>query len=152
MYSLSANYARHTPKSILLVEDSEDDYEATKHAFKKADFHTPMHWCKSGQEALAFLNQRNESKHENPSLILLDLNMPGLDGRKILKIIKEDSALKQIPVIILTTSNAESDVTACYQMGANTYVQKPVNFDGLIEAVKTIKAYWCEIALLPKNH
>ena len=133
---------------ILLVEDSEDDYEATIRAFKKANLHNPVTWCKSGQEALDTL----KSNAEHPGLILLDLNMPGLDGRKTLQLIKDDHNLKRIPVIILTTSSDERDVDACYQIGANTYVQKPVSFDGLIEAIKRLKEYWFEIALLPKEN
>ena len=132
---------------ILLVEDSEDDYEATIRAFKKANLHNPVTWCKSGREAL----DRLKSNPDRPGLILLDLNMPGLDGRKTLQLIKENTALRQIPVIILTTSSDERDVEACYQMGANTYVQKPVSFDGLIEAIRRLKEYWFEIALLPKD-
>ncbi len=139
----------HESQFILLVEDSEDDYEATLRAFKKANLHNPVTWCKSGQEALDFLQRA--SQVERPGLILLDLNMPGLDGRKTLQFIKGDSRTKRIPVIILTTSADERDVEACYQMGANTYVQKPVSFDGLIEAIKRLKEYWFEIALLPKD-
>jgi two-component system response regulator len=77
--------------------------------------------------------------------------MPGMDGRKTLDTIKKDSTLKQIPVIVLTTSADERDVLACYQMGANTYVQKPVSFEALIEAIRRLKEYWFEIALLPKD-
>jgi len=142
-------------QSILMVEDSEDDYEATVRAFKKASLHNPIVWCRSGRDALDLLKQ--EGAHKNarngsqPGLILLDLNMPGLDGRKTLQLIKDDGKLKRIPVIILTTSSDERDIQDCYQMGANTYVQKPVSFDGLIEAIKRLKAYWFEIALLPKD-
>ena len=77
--------------------------------------------------------------------------MPGLDGRKTLEIIKRTPELKRIPVVILTTSDDERDVSACYEMGANTYIQKPVDFDGLIAAIKQLKEYWFEIALLPKD-
>jgi len=142
-------------QSILMVEDSEDDYEATTRAFKKVSLHNPIVWCRSGRDAMDYLKQ--EGAHKNggngsqPGLILLDLNMPGLDGRKTLRLIKEDGRLKQIPVIILTTSSDERDIQDCYQMGANTYVQKPVSFEGLIEAIKRLKAYWFEIALLPKE-
>jgi len=139
---------------ILMVEDSEDDYEAAMRAFKKASLHNPVSWCRSGEEALDFLKHEggyNTSTAERPGLILLDLNMPGLDGRKTLKLIKENAHLKGIPVIILTTSADERDIETCYQMGANTYVQKPVSFDGLIDAIKRIKEYWFEIALLPKD-
>jgi two-component system response regulator len=142
-------------QSILLVEDNPDDYEATCRAFKKANLRNPIDWCKSGRLALELL--RRESGHGSkitgslPGLILLDLNMPGMDGRKTLDAIKKDDALKQIPVIILTTSADERDVLACYQMGANTYVQKPVSFDALLEAIKSLKEYWFEIAILPKD-
>jgi len=141
-------------QSILMVEDSEDDYEATMRAFKKVSPHNPVVWCRSGRDALDLLKREGVHRNANgshPGLILLDLNMPGLDGRKTLQLIKEDDKLKRIPVIILTTSTDERDIQDCYQMGANTYVQKPVSFDGLIEAIKRLKAYWFEIALLPKD-
>jgi two-component system response regulator len=142
-------------QSILLVEDSEDDYEATARAFKKVNLRNPVVWSRSGRDALDRLKglgaYRDAHNGAHPGLILLDLNMPGLDGRKTLQLIKQDDALKRIPVIVLTTSADERDIQNCYQMGANTYVQKPVSFDGLIEAIKRLKAYWFEIALLPKD-
>jgi two-component system, response regulator len=142
-------------QSILLVEDNQDDYEATCRAFQKANLSNPVIWSKSGRDALDILKKDGAHKdaHDGsrPGLVLLDLNMPGIDGRKTLEVIKQDDELKQIPVIILTTSADDRDVQACYQMGANTYVQKPVSFDGLIEAIKRLKAYWFEIALLPKE-
>jgi two-component system, response regulator len=142
-------------QSILLVEDNQDDYEATCRAFKKANLANHIVWCRSGRDALDFMKQvgahKDASRGSRPGLVLLDLNMPGMDGRKTLEVIKQDETLKQIPVIILTTSADERDIGACYQMGANTYVQKPVSFDGLIEAIKRLKAYWFEIALLPKE-
>jgi two-component system, response regulator len=142
-------------QSILLVEDNLDDYEATCRAFKKANLCNPIVWCKSGRDALDCLKQegayKDARKAARPGLVLLDLNMPGLDGRKTLEAIKQDVALKRIPVIILTTSADERDIEACYQTGANTYVQKPVSFEGLIEAIRRLKAYWFEIALLPKE-
>jgi two-component system response regulator len=142
-------------QSILLVEDNQDDYEATCRAFKKANLYNPIVWCKSGRDALGYLRQQGAYKDARrgprPGLVLLDLNMPGMDGRKTLEAIKQDDALKRIPVIILTTSADERDIQTCYQAGANTYVQKPVSFEGLIEAIKRLKAYWFEIALLPKE-
>jgi two-component system response regulator len=143
-----------TSQTILLVEDSDDDYEATIRAFKKANLHNPVSWCKSGREVLDYLKHEgtfSDRKGDKPGLILLDLNMPGLDGRKTLKLIKDDERFKRIPVIILTTSSDERDVEECYQMGANTYVQKPVSFEGLIAAIRRLKEYWFEIALLPKD-
>jgi two-component system response regulator len=133
---------------ILIVEDSPDDFEATKRAFTKANLRNRIHRAESGEEALSFL--RNDS-NPRPGIILLDLNMPGLDGRKTLEIIKQTRALQSIPVVILTTSNDERDVEACYKLGANTYIQKPVDFDGLIAAIRRLKEYWFEIAILPKD-
>lgn len=142
-------------QSILLVEDSEDDYEATNRAFKKVNLRNPVIWCQSGRDAIDLLKHEGKYKKtesaRQPGLILLDLNMPGLDGRKTLQLIKQDDALKRIPVIILTTSSDERDVQTCYQLGANTYVQKPVSFEGLIEAIQRLKSYWFEFALLPKE-
>jgi two-component system response regulator len=142
-------------QSILLVEDNEDDYEATCRAFKKANLHNPIVWCRSGPDALDRLKgkgaHRLGTRGSQPGLVLLDLNMPGMDGRKTLDAIKKDDTLKWIPVIILTTSADERDVLACYQMGANTYVQKPVSFEALIEAIRRLKEYWFEIAILPKD-
>ncbi|MGE4352131.1 MAG: response regulator [Bdellovibrionales bacterium] len=140
---------------ILLVEDSVDDYEATSRAFKKASLLNPLTWVQSGEEALKYL--RHEGKYaqdptcEKPGLILLDLNMPGLDGRKVLRLIKDDPEHRCIPVVILTTSNDERDVKTCYEYGASTYIQKPVSFDGLIQSIKGLKEYWFEIAILPKE-
>jgi CheY-like chemotaxis protein len=133
---------------ILVVDDSTDDFEATKRAFGKANLHNPIKHARSGEVALAYLRSEDATR---PGLILLDLNMPGLDGRKTLEIIKRTPNLKKIPVVILTTSDDERDVKACYELGANTYVQKPVDFDGLIAAVQRLKEYWFEIALLPKG-
>ncbi len=138
----------HETQPILIVEDSEDDFYATRRAFTKANLYNPIMRAASGEAALDLLNKRGEAK---PGLILLDLNMPGIDGRRTLEIIKSDSALKAIPVVILTTSADERDIQTCYTLGANTYIQKPVDFDGLIEAMKRLKGYWFEIALLPKD-
>lgn len=133
---------------ILVVEDSLDDFEATKRAFDKANLRNHIAHAKSGEEAIAYLNGPETSK---PGLILLDLNMPGMDGRRTLEIIKHTEKTKRIPVVILTTSDDERDVQACYALGANTYIQKPVDFDGLISAIRRLKEYWFEIALLPKD-
>jgi CheY-like chemotaxis protein len=140
--------------SILLVEDNVDDYDATVRSFKAAHLDNPIQWCKSGQDALNYL--KREGKYAGvpatrPALILLDLNMPGIDGRKMLSILKQDPALRKIPVLVLTTSSDEKDIEQCYEIGASTYIQKPVNFAGLIEAVGRIKDYWFGMALLPKN-
>lgn len=146
----------HSPElpTILLVEDNPDDYEAAIRSFREARLDNPVQWCRTGREALDYL------KHEGtfaqgprqvlPALMLLDLNMPGIDGRKVLATIKQDPALKKIPIVILTTSVESRDVTQCYELGASTYIQKPVDFDGLVAAVKRIKDYWFGVALLPR--
>jgi two-component system, response regulator len=147
---MNTTLAHKLPESqpILIVEDSPDDFEATKRAFAKANLRNVIQRAESGEEALKYLRVESNPK---PGIILLDLNMPGLDGRKTLEIIKQSQDLKTIPVVVLTTSNDERDVQACYALGANTYIQKPVDFDGLIAAIKRLKEYWFEIALLPKD-
>lgn len=147
---MNTTHALKLPESqpILIVEDSPDDFEATKRAFAKANLRNRIERAESGEDALKYLRLDTNAK---PGIILLDLNMPGLDGRKTLEIIKQTTELKTIPVIILTTSNDERDVQACYELGANTYIQKPVDFDGLIAAIKRLKEYWFEIAVLPKD-
>jgi len=137
--------------TILLVEDNVDDYDAAVRSFKAAHLDNPIQWCRSGQDALNYL--KGEGKYAEspaatrPALILLDLNMPGIDGRKTLALLKQDPALKIIPVVVLTTSADEKDIEQCYEMGASTYIQKPVDFAGLIDAVGRIKDYWFGIAL-----
>lgn len=133
---------------ILIVEDSDDDFDATRRAFGKANLRNHIRRASSGEEALNYLK---DAANQKPGLILLDLNMPGMDGRKTLEVIKQQKCLKKIPVVILTTSDDERDVKSCYDLGANTYIQKPVDFDGLIAAIKQLKEYWFEIALLPKE-
>jgi CheY-like chemotaxis protein len=141
--------------TILLVEDNFDDYDATMRSFRAAHFNNPVQWCKTGQDALDYL--RHEGVYANapieprPVLILLDLNLPGIDGKKVLLIIKRDPLLATIPVIVLTTSRDDRDVTQCYELGASTYIQKPVNFDELLKAVSRIKDYWFGVAILPEQ-
>lgn len=140
-------------RGILLIEDSPDDFEATARSFQKAGLANPLHWCSSGQEALDYLHQTGKYKSsagvEQPALILLDLNMPGLDGRALLEIVKQDKTLRRIPVVVLTTSSDARDIERCYELGASTYIQKPVDFDGLVEVAKVIRDYWFGIALVP---
>jgi two-component system, response regulator len=140
---------------ILIVEDNADDYEATERSFRRAHFVNPISWCQSGQAALDFLHysgQYAKRPRSQPDLMLLDLNMPGVDGRKVLQIVKGDHSLKSIPIVVLTTSTAPGDIEDCYALGASTYIQKPVEFHGLADAIRTMKDYWFGIALLPKHH
>jgi CheY-like chemotaxis protein len=139
--------------TILLVEDNIDDYDAAIRSFKAAHLDNPVHWSSTGRAALDYLESAGayaqSPSHELPALILLDLNMPGLDGRAVLESAKKNPKLKQIPIIVLTTSSDERDVRQCYELGASTYIQKPVSFDGLINAIMRIKEYWFGIAILP---
>ena len=143
----------HELANILLIEDNLDDYEATLRSLKKSEILNPVRWCKGGQDALDYLNKSgryaNDDSIRLPNLILLDLNMPGIDGRQLLEHIKKNDTLKRIPVVILTTSSDSKDVERCYATGASTYIQKPVSFDGLTATFRTMKNYWFGVALLP---
>ena len=143
---------------ILLVEDSDDDYEAAIRAFKKSgNLRNEIIRCNSGEQALDYLFQRGDFSHgpgvhaPRPGLILLDLNMPGIDGRAVLKIIKGDRRLNEIPVIVMTTSDDEHDVSECYGYGANSYIKKPIDLDGFFHAIERLTEFWFEIAVLPKD-
>jgi two-component system, response regulator len=140
-------YPINNSQPILLVDDNDDDVEATLRAFKRTNLKNAVVRAATGAEAIAMLRDRKVQ----PGLILLDLNMPGLDGRRVLAILKGDHELRKIPVVVLTTSSDERDIEECYQLGANTYIQKPVDLDGLFAAIQRLKDYWFEIALLPKD-
>lgn len=140
---------------ILLVEDNQDDYEAAVRSLKKNHFMNPVQWCKNGQEALDYIYHEgifaDNPDVKTPDLILLDLNMPGIDGRHVLKRLKEDPLRRSIPVVILTTSKDSQDIDKCYDLGASTYIQKPVDFAGLTAAIRTMKDYWFGVAILPQH-
>jgi two-component system, response regulator len=142
------------PLHLLLVEDNKDDYEAIVRSFKRNDFLSPIQWCKNGQDALNYLHKSDVTEGGNsrqPDLIMLDLNMPGIDGRQVLTSIKHDDKLKKIPVIVFTTSADNKDVEQCYIIGVNTYIQKPVNFEQLVGTVRIIKDYWFSAAVLSEQ-
>ena len=123
---------------VLLVEDSPGDVRLTREAFKDAKVHINLHVASDGAEAMAFLNARRESTpSSSPDLILLDLNLPRKDGREVLEEIKENPALKSIPVVILTTSASEEDILRSYLLHANCYITKPVDLDGFLKVVKS---------------
>jgi len=140
---------------ILIVEDSDIDYETTIRAFKKYKMANPIQRCEDGEEALDYLHQRNRysaaESSPRPDLILLDLNLPGTDGREVLEEIKKDPKLSTIPVIVLTTSSDEKDINKCYQAGANSYIQKPVDLQGFFTAIQRLREFWFEVVLLPKQ-
>jgi two-component system response regulator len=138
----------HELPTILMVDDNEDDFDAAVRSFRKADLDNPVQWCKDGREALDYLKRSSATL---PGLVLLDLNMPGLDGRRTLSLIKHEEAWKCIPVVIFTTSKAEKDIDHCYAEGASTYLQKPVDFQNLVDTAKLIKQYWFSLAKLPNS-
>ncbi|MCB9949326.1 MAG: response regulator, partial [Rhodospirillaceae bacterium] len=115
----------------------------------------PLVWVHGGQEALDYLFRRGQYAERDPAatpcMVLLDLNMPGIAGQKVLEAIKADESLRRIPVLILTTSTDPRDINRCYELGASTYIQKPVLFEKLVEAVARIRDYWFEVAILPRE-
>lgn len=141
--------------TVMIVEDSPADYEVTLRAFQKSGLKNDVRHCETGDEAMDYLFRRGEySDPENspkPSIILLDLNMPGTDGRDVLQYIKKDEMLKKIPVIILTTSSDRRDVEECYKIGANSYIQKPVDLKKFVEAIERLHDYWFQIVIMPKS-
>ena len=138
---------------ILIVEDSPEDYEATVRGFRKARLANPIYHCPDGDEALDYLFRRGEyvdpKDSPKPGIIMLDLNLPGTDGREVLEAIKADPELKSIPVVVLTTSNDPRDVEQCYRDGASSYVHKPVDLIQFMHAIQELTSYWFEIVILP---
>jgi two-component system response regulator len=131
--------------TILLVEDNPDDVELTLHAIKKNNIANPVEVLRDGQEALDYIfykGKYSNSTHSLPGLILLDLKLPKVDGIEILRNIKTDRRLKLIPVVVLTSSKEEKDVIESYDLGVNSYIRKPVDFDQFVETVKHIGFYW----------
>src|SRR5277367_4729857 len=131
------------PTKVLLVEDSPGDVRLTREAFRSTNNSVHLHVTTDGVEAMTFLNQRGAGKvASRPDLILLDLNLPKMDGREVLARIKADESLRLIPTVILTTSDAEEDVSKCYQLQANCYLSKPVQLEAFEELVKGISDFW----------
>jgi CheY-like chemotaxis protein len=140
---------------ILIVEDSPEDYETTVRGLQRAGLANPIFHCEDGEDALDFLHRRgaytDAASAPRPGIILLDLNLPGTDGREVLAEIKNDPGLRTIPVVVLTTSTDEIDIQRCYQAGANSYVHKPVGLEGFMMALQRLKDYWFEVVVFPKD-
>lgn len=137
---------------ILLVEDNPGDARLAAEAFKEGRVPTRLHVVQDGIEAIAFLRREGPfDSAPRPDLVLLDLNLPRKDGREVLAEIKEDPQLRRIPVIVLTTSQAETDVNRAYELHANCYIVKPVDFDRFIDVVKGIEDFWCSLVKLPPS-
>ena len=142
-----------TSHDILLVEDNPDDVELTRLAFAEAGAPHRLHVLSDGAEAVDYLLRRGRHAAREaadlPALVLLDLNLPRLDGREVLQTIRADDATRCLPVVVLTTSAEPGDVDQAYALGANSYIQKPVEFDRFVEVVRQVGRYWLAINLPP---
>jgi CheY-like chemotaxis protein len=142
------------PITILICDDDADDRMLTQQALEDAHVANAVHFVADGEQLLDYLYQRGEyagetGKAPRPGLILLDLNMPKMDGREALKVIKEDETLRDIPVVILSTSALDADIARSYKLGVNSFITKPVTFSGFVEAMNVLGRYWLEIVELP---
>lgn len=147
---MEAQHAALRPKDILLVEDSPTDALLAREALSQARIGNVLHHVKDGVEALAFLRRQiGYAQAPVPDLILLDLNLPRMDGRDVLAQIKGDPGLKLIPVVVLTTSQSEDDMQRAYASHANCYITKPIDFDRFIEVVQAIEHFWFGVVNLP---
>jgi CheY-like chemotaxis protein len=141
------------PIEILLVEDSPSDAEFTVEALKEAKVRNHLSLVEDGVQAMEFLRRQGHySKAPRPDLIMLDLNLPRKDGREVLAEIKADDNLKMIPVVVLTTSRAEEDVLRAYQLHANCYITKPVDFQQFLNVVRSIESFWLFVVTLPSTN
>ncbi|HIJ89497.1 MAG: response regulator [Desulfobulbaceae bacterium] len=141
------------PAVILIAEDDDDDFLLTQEAFEEYHLRNAIYRVKNGEELLDYLQRKGPyaepEKSPRPTLILLDLNMPKMDGREALKQIKSLPNLRRIPVVVLTTSDAEEDIAKTYELGVNSFIRKPVSFEEFLKTIRTLKEYWLEIVALP---
>jgi CheY-like chemotaxis protein len=144
-----------SPVTILMADDDPDDRQLTREAFEEAKLANDLRFVEDGAELLDYLFRRGKyadpESAPRPSLILLDLNMPKVDGREALAKLKQDPDLRRIRVVVLTTSKAEEDVFRTYDLSAASYITKPVTFESLVEVIRTLGKYWLEIVELPDN-
>lgn len=142
------------PVTILMADDDEDDCLMTKEALEEARLANRIFFVGNGEELVDYLYRRGEysdsSDAPTPGLIFLDLNMPKKDGREALREIKSDPGLRHIPIVVLTTSRADEDICRTYDLGVNSFISKPVSFEGLVAVMKTLGKYWFEIVALPQ--
>lgn len=140
-------------RHLLLIEDSDEDVAATARGLSHDGLQIVIHRCTTGDQALDYLYRRGPyaapAAAPRPNLILLDLNLPGTDGRALLAVVKDDEELASIPVIVLTTSNNPKDIATCYRRGANSYQIKPVDYGRFKQALQTMISYWFQVATLP---
>ncbi len=149
---MKTDTGNYMPVQVLLVEDSPGDVRLTQEAFREVNPSIHLHVANDGMEAMAFLRKEGvNADAPRPDMILLDLNLPKMDGRAVLARIKEDAGLKTIPTVILTTSEAESDILKSYQLQANCYLSKPVQLDAFENLVKSINEFWLTQVKLPQR-
>ena len=143
------------PITILIADDDPDDRLLIEDAFLESKLQNERRFVSDGVELIDYLTRRDKYSDPDeapwPGVILLDLNMPRMDGREALSVIKADPKLRQIPVVVLTTSKAEEDILRSYDLGVNSFVTKPVTFEGLVEVVKVLSSYWLQIVELPRS-
>ena len=141
------------PITILMADDDEEDRMMTKKAWENSRLANDLHFVEDGEELMEYLRRSGDytdpEDSPRPGLILLDLNMPKMDGREALKEIKSTQELRRIPVVVMTTSKAEEDICRSYDLGANSYITKPVTFDGLVNIIQQIGTYWFELVETP---
>lgn len=136
----------HEQPAILMADDDDDDVFVTRRAFREADIRNPFYRVSDGTELLDYLRRRGDyADAPRPGLILLDLNMPGMDGREALDRIKTDPDLRRIPLVVFTTSQDSDDIAACYDRGANSYIAKPVGLARMLKTARTIQSYWFDL-------
>ncbi len=139
------------PIIILMADDDADDRMLTKEALEESRVLNDLRFVQDGEELMDFLKKRGEyADAPRPGLILLDLNMPKKDGREALKEIKEDADLRRIPIVVMTTSQAEEDIYRSYDLGASSFITKPITFDRLVDLMRTLGQYWVEFVELPE--
>ena len=144
------NLSNAKPIEMLLIEDSPSDTALTKEALKVGKIANNLACVEDGVEAMAYLRRQGKyAKAIRPNLIMLDLNLPRKDGREVLRELKSDRSLKMIPIIVLTTSRSDKDVLQSYELNANCYITKPVDFQHFIEVVKSIEQFWLTVVTLP---
>lgn len=137
--------------SILLVEDNPADVDLTRESLAESDLPNELHVATNGVDALAFLGQEGRFWNATrPDMVILDLNLPGLDGRQVLGRMKKDEALRTIPVIVFTSSHADEDVVRCYQLQASAYVTKPMDLDGFRKIIRGIEHFWLSVVRYPQ--
>jgi len=140
------------PAEILLAEDNEDDFELTRIAFGRVRLTAHLHRVSDGEQCMAFLRREGEhARAPTPDIVLLDLNMPRMDGRQVLEEVSRDDRICHIPIIVLTSSDADADVFAAYKLHARSYIVKPVDFAKFENAIQTLSDYWFKLVRLPSN-